>query len=215
MSFGKRLKDVLKKLSLSQTGLSKEIGTSNVVINRYIKDKTTPDYNFLNKLVTRFNININWLLTGEGSMFPSRNIKHIGNGDYYCMPIIDGVSCGSPQEIESADPLDHILIDTNSLSGDFNDYFAFNASGESMEPYISNGDVIIVKQHDDWNTVDDRICVVRVDGEITLKKVKSFSNGKEILLQPYNKNFPPILLDKERIRDSRLIGIAVMSVRNL
>jgi SOS-response transcriptional repressor LexA len=215
MSFGKRLKVVLKKLSLSQTGLSKEIGTSNVVINRYIKDKTTPDYNFLNKLVTKFNININWLLTGEGSMFPSRNIKHIGNEDYYCMPIIDGVSCGSPQEIESAEPTDHILIDTNSLSGDFNDYFAFNASGESMEPYISNGDVIIVKQHDDWSSVDDRICVVRVDGEITLKKVKSFSNGKEILLQPYNKNFPPILLDKERIRDSRLIGIAVMSVRNL
>ena len=84
-----------------------------------------------------------------------------------------------------------------------------------MEPYISNGDVIIVKQHDDWINIDDRICVVRVDGEITLKKVKSFSNGKEILLQPYNKNFPPILLDKERIRDSRLIGIAVMSVRNL
>ena len=215
MTFGERLKEVLKKLSLTQTGLSKEIGTSNVVINRYIKDKTTPDYSFLNKLVNKFNININWLLTGEGSMFPSRNIEHIGKSDYYYMPIIDGVSCGSPQEIESADPLEHILIDTNSLYGDFNDYFAFYASGESMEPYISNGDVIIVKQHDDWSSADDRICVVRVDGEITLKKVKSFSNGKEILLQPYNKNYPPLLLDKERIRDSKLIGIAVMSVRNL
>lgn len=215
MSFGKRLKEVLEKLNLTQTGLSKEIGTSNVVINRYIKDKTFPDYNFLNKLVERYNININWLLTGEGSIFPTRNIKHFGDRDYYFLPIIDGVSCGSPQEIESAEPLDHILIDIKSISGNLNDYFAFYASGDSMAPYISNGDVIIVKQHDDWTDVDERICIVRINGEITLKKVKIFSEGKEILLSPYNKDYPPILLDKEKIKNSRLIGIAVMSVRNL
>ena len=84
-----------------------------------------------------------------------------------------------------------------------------------MAPYISNGDVIIVKQHDDWTDVDERICIVRINGEITLKKVKIFSEGKEILLSPYNKDYPPILLDKEKIKNSRLIGIAVMSVRNL
>ncbi len=215
MSFGKRLKEVLKKLNLTQTALSKEIGTSNVVINRYVKGKTTPDYNFLNKLAAIYNININWLLTGEGSIFPTRNIKTINDKDYYFLPIIDSVSCGSPQEIESAEPLDHIMLDTNSLSGNFNDYFSFYASGNSMSPYISNGDVIIVKQNDDWNTADDRVCVINVDGEITLKKVKIFSEGKEILLQPYNKDYAPILLDKEKALNSRLIGIAVMSVRNL
>ena len=215
MSFGKRLKEVLKKLNLTQIALSKKIGTSNVVINRYVKGKTTPDYNFLNKLAAIYNININWLLTGEGSIFPTRNIKKINDKDYYFLPIIDSVSCGSPQEIESAEPLDHIMLDTNSLSGDFNDYFALYASGNSMSPYISNGDVIIVKQNNDWNIADDRVCVINVDGEITLKKVKIFSEGKEILLQPYNKDYAPILLDKEKALNSRLIGIAVMSVRNL
>ncbi len=215
MSFGKRLKEVLKKLNLTQTALSKEIGTSNVVINRYVKSKTTPDYNFLNKLAAIYNININWLLTGEGSIFPTRNVKNINDRDYYFLPIIDSVSCGSPMEIESAEPLDHIMLDTNSLSGNFNDYFAFYASGNSMSPFISNGDVIVVKQNDDWNVADDRVCVINVDGEITLKKVKIFSEGKEILLQPYNKDYAPILLDKEKALNSRLIGIAVMSVRNL
>ncbi len=84
-----------------------------------------------------------------------------------------------------------------------------------MEPYISNGDVVIVKQCDNWVAADERICVIRVEGEVTLKKVKSFAEGREILLQPYNKDYAPILLDRYTLKDSLLIGIAVMSVRNL
>lgn len=215
MSLGKRLKQALRKLDLTQVALSKQINISNVVINRYIKDKTMPDLNFLNKLATNLNININWLITGEGTMFPTRNVKQFGDREFYYMPIFESVSCGSPQEIESAEPIDHILVDTNSLSGDFNSYFSFFASGDSMEPYISNGDVVIVKQDSEWQHAEDRICVVNVEGEITLKKVKTFMDGQEILLQPYNKDHQPILLDKERARNSLLVGIAVMSVRNL
>ncbi len=215
MSVGKRLKQVLRKLNLTQVALSQQIEVSNVVINRYIKDKTMPDFNFLNKLANHLNININWLLTGEGTMFPTRNTKQIGESEYYYMPIFEAVSCGSPQEIETAEPIDHILMDTNSLTGDFNNYFAFFASGDSMEPYISNGDVVIVKQDSEWQHAADRICVVNMEGEITLKKVKTFMAGQEILLQPYNKDYDPILLDKERARNSQLVGIAVMSVRNL
>lgn len=215
MTLGKRLKKVLRKLNLTQIALAKQINISNVVINRYIKDKTMPDLNFLNKLATQLNININWLITGEGAMFPTRNIKQIGDQEYYYMPIFESVSCGSPQEIETAEPIDHIMINTNSLSGDFNNYFSFFASGNSMEPYISNGDVVIVKQESEWQQAEDRICVVNVEGEITLKKVKTFMAGQEILLQPFNKDYQPILLDKELARNSLLVGIAVMSIRNL
>ncbi len=215
MTFGKRLKTVLKKLKLTQVGLAKELNTSNVVINRYIKGKTYPNYDFLDKLAFTYNININWLITGEGSMFPTRNIKKIGDRDYYYLPIFEGVSCGSPQEIEAAEPLDHIMMDTNSLNGNFNKYFAFYASGDSMDPYISNGNVVIIKQNDNWDAADGRICLIQTDGEVTLKKVRTFSKGKEILLQPYNKDYSPILLDKEILKRSVLVGIAVMSVRNL
>jgi len=62
MSLGDRLKVILNKLELSQTNLAKMIGTSNVVINRYIKNKTTPDYSFLKRINSIYNVNINWLL---------------------------------------------------------------------------------------------------------------------------------------------------------
>ena len=63
MTLGERLSAVLRKLDLTQTGLAKRLGMSNVVINRYIKDKTMPDFNFLNRLASVYNININWLIT--------------------------------------------------------------------------------------------------------------------------------------------------------
>jgi SOS-response transcriptional repressor LexA len=215
MSLGKRLQQVLRKMELTQTGLSRLIGTSNVVINRYIKDKTMPDFNFLNKLATSLNINVNWLITGDGPMFFSDNLKQIGENYYYNIPIISPVSCGSPEEIMAAEPEDHIMVDTTSLSGDYNDYFAFTANGESMYPFISHGDVVVVKQNHNWDSADDRICVVRVAGEVTLKKVSVFSDGREILLSPFNKDFSPILIDQEEMETSRLIGIAVMAVKNL
>lgn len=215
MSLGKRLQQVLRKLDLTQTGLSRLIGTSNVVINRYIKDKTMPDYSFLNKLATSLNINVNWLITGDGPMFFSDSLKQIGESYYYNVPIIAPVSCGSPEEIQAAEPEDHILVDTVSLKGDYNDYFAFTANGESMYPFISHGDVVVVRQNHSWSSADDRICVVRVSGEVTLKKVSVFSDGKEILLSPFNKDFSPILIDQEEMENSRLIGIAVMAVKNL
>lgn len=215
MSLGKRLKQVLKKLDITQTSLSKTISISNVVINRYTKDKTMPDYNFLNKLTSAFNVNINWLLTGEGSMFLSENLKEIGNKHYIDMPVVAAVSCGTPMEIEVAEPEDHILLDTNSLPGDFNNYFAFFASGDSMEPYISNGDVVVVKHHEDWQTADDRICVVRVNGEVTLKKVTVFSEGEEVLLSPFNKEYSPLLINEDNFGEAYLVGIAIMAIKNL
>jgi len=215
MSLGKRLKQVIRKLDITQTSLSKTLSISNVVINRYTKDKTMPDYNFLNKLTAAFKININWLLSGEGSMFLAENLKEIGDKQYLNMPVVAAVSCGSPQEIELADPQDHILLDTNSLAGDFNNYFAFFASGDSMEPYISNGDVVVVKHHEDWGTADDRICVVRVNGEVTLKKVTVFSEGEEVLLSPFNKEYSPLLINEDNYGEAYLVGIAIMAIKNL
>lgn len=215
MTIGKRLKQLLNKLEMTQTALSKAIGISNVVINRYIKDKTIPDYNFLSKMAETYKVNINWLISGAGTIFVSENVKRIGNRDYYKLPVVAAVSCGTPQEIETAEPEDYILMDSDSLPGDFSHYFAFYASGDSMEPYISSGDVVIVKKNESWDKADDRVCVVMINGEVTLKKVTIFSEGKEILLSPYNKEYSPILINSDTTENAYLIGTAIMAVRNL
>lgn len=217
MIVGERLYEVLKKLHLTQARLAEKIGISSVVINRYCKDKTTPSAEFLNKLALNYNININWVLNGEGSMFYSGedDVRRLKEGFYYNLPIVAAVSCGSPLEIESAEPLDHVLVNRKDLPGKVDDYFAFFAQGQSMHPYISHGDVVVVRQDSDWYKAEGHVCVVNVEGEVTLKKVSMFKNGREILLSPYNTDFSPLLLSEEMLQDSRLVGIALMAVRNL
>ncbi|MCF7913205.1 MAG: XRE family transcriptional regulator [Candidatus Cloacimonetes bacterium] len=217
MIIGERLYEALKKLHLSQAGLADKIGISSVVINRYCKDKTTPNAEFLNKLALNYNISINWLLTGEGSMFYSgdEDVRRLKDGYYYNLPIVAAVSCGSPLEIESAEPLDHVLVNQKDLPGKADEYFAFFAQGQSMHPYISHGDVVVVRQDKDWRRAEGHVCVVNVEGEVTLKKVSTLKDGKEILLSPYNTDFSPLLLTEDRLQESRLVGIALMAVRNL
>lgn len=217
MIIGERLYQALKKLHISQAKMADELNVSTVVINRYCKDKTKPSAEFLNKLAVKYNLNINWLLNGEGTMFYSgdEDIKEMNGGYYYNLPIVAAVSCGSPVEIENAEALDNILVNKKDLPGKVDNYFAFFASGTSMHPYISNGDVVVVRKEEEWNRAEGRVCVVNVDGEVTLKKVSMFNHGTEILLSPYNTEFSPLLLKEEQLEESRLVGIAVMAVRNL
>ena len=217
MVIGERLYQALRKLHLSQAKMAEEVGISTVVINRYCKDKTMPSAEFLNKLAIRYNLNINWLLNGEGTMFYSgdEDIQKLNGGYYYNLPIVAAVSCGSPLEIESAEALDTILVNEKDLPGNTDDYFAFFAQGTSMHPYISNGDVIVVRKELDWQRAEGRVCVVNVDGEVTLKKVSMFNHGSEVLLSPYNTEYSPLLLKEDQLDMSKLVGIAVMAVRNL
>ena len=60
------------------------------------------------------------------------------------------------------------------------DYFALEIKGDSMEPKMSKGDIVIVKQQ---NTVENgQIAIVLVNGdEATVKKVRFRDNGIELI----------------------------------
>lgn len=217
MLVGERLYKVLKKLHITQAKLANQLGISSVVLNRYFKDKTNPSSEFLGKLALNYNININWLLNGEGKMFYSgdEDMMTLNGDNFYNLPIIAAVSCGSPQEIEGAESLDSVLVNEKDLPGSVDEYFAFFAQGDSMHPYISNGDVVVVRQNDNWYQGHERTCVVNVDGEVTLKKVSVSHNGAKVFLLPYNTKYEVLELNEERLASSKMVGIALMAVRNL
>lgn len=66
--FSENLKKVRQKLGLSQKELATKIGIQQAQYSRY-EAGTSPSTEVLEKLVKEFNINVNYLLTGEGSMF--------------------------------------------------------------------------------------------------------------------------------------------------
>ena len=71
MTFTDRLKMVRKCLKLKQYEMAKKLDIQYVTYNKYEVGVTQPNIEYLGRLNKTFNVNINWLITGNGTMFVS------------------------------------------------------------------------------------------------------------------------------------------------
>ncbi len=64
-----RIKQIRLGLNKSQGDFAREINVVQQQLSKYERGENKPSADFLTKLVEKMNVNINWLLTGEGEMF--------------------------------------------------------------------------------------------------------------------------------------------------
>jgi transcriptional regulator with XRE-family HTH domain len=72
---GDRLKQVRLAKDLTQQAFAESLDTSASYISDIEAGKTAPGSKFLTTFLRKFNINLNWLLTGEGEMFLDESKK--------------------------------------------------------------------------------------------------------------------------------------------
>ncbi len=74
------MKDRIKRIRLglkkSQGDFAREICVVQQQLSKYERGENKPSAEFLTKLVEKMNVNINWLLTGNGEMFNSCKSAH-------------------------------------------------------------------------------------------------------------------------------------------
>lgn len=76
------------------------------------------------------------------------------------------------------------------------EFFGLRISGESMEPLIHHGSVVIVREQEDVE--NGEIAIVVVNGnDATCKKIEKYSNG--IMLVPINKEYNEKFYSNEEI----------------
>ena len=66
---GERLKEVRKRLKLTQADVANQMSTSQANINRYEHNHYEPNILFLYNFCEKYNINERWLIRGTGDMF--------------------------------------------------------------------------------------------------------------------------------------------------
>jgi transcriptional regulator with XRE-family HTH domain len=66
------MKALRKKLGLTQKSLSETSGIGRTYIADVEAGRADPSFNFIKSLNTTFSVDINWLLSGESSMFLSK-----------------------------------------------------------------------------------------------------------------------------------------------
>ena len=184
MGVGKVIKSLRKDKLLTQIQFAHQFGISSGTIAMWETDKRQPDGETLARLADFFGVTVDYLLGRENQSGPkSKRGKWI--------PVYGEVAAGIPIEAIE-DIIDYEEIPEEMAAQ--GDYIALRIKGDSMEPKISDGDVVIIRRQE--NVENGQIAAVMVNGDsATLKRIKQEDNG--LWLIPSNQAYPPIFYTKK------------------
>jgi len=103
--------------------------------------------------------------------------------------------CGPKGSILDGNPIDRIPIASRLIKFPIAEAFIVEAKGDSMEPKIKNGDIVIARKQNQAENNDLIICVH--DSEVLIKKY--IISGNNVILYSLNENYPPFLARKLKI----------------
>lgn len=111
------------------------------------------------------------------------------------LPVLGAIAGGSPieayEDITAEEYIDYSLEGGN----DDRKFMALRVDGDSMEPYIGDGDVAIIRVCYEWH--NGAVMAVYVNGyNATLKRVRIDHNGF-LTLQPFNPAHEPMTYTPE------------------
>lgn len=186
---------------MDQGTLADKAGIVTRTLQRWEKGEQVPDGVMLTKLARATGVTPSWMLTGDGEMYPHPGrpenvfpLQSISKGRQRMaeLPVISAVPAGRVNTLFHPDYAEDFVT-----VADLKDpqAFALKVKGSSMAPRIEDGDIVIVSPQQEARSGD--ICVVRVNGEDTLKKVKF--EGAYIHLVPLNPEFEPVTVKKKDV----------------
>jgi SOS-response transcriptional repressor LexA len=234
---GQRLAMLMKSMKLKNYQFAKKYGISAASLSRYKAGERYPDPELLLKL-SESEVNVNWLLTGKGTtrivqdfdgwmkerleeklkvvdsktgLIQSPTIDYTRTVN---LTIIGDISAG-PREhiIDCRDLGENIELPRSLLPGQTDKYMAFRVNGHSMEPNILHEDIVVIKQELDWEIANEKVCAIRADDGVTLKKVELDPTNKRIILQPFNLDYKVQIIDSDQGLEAFLIGILSLQLR--
>lgn len=168
-----RLIQILREKNITPKELSEKTGIPKSSISQYMSGYAKPKQDRIYLISKALDINPTWLLGYDVNINIEKQTEDIG----IKIPILGTVIAGIPvTAVEDIIGYEEI----NEKMARCGDYFALKIKGDSMEPKMSKGDIVIVKQQ---NTVENgQIAIVLVNGdEATVKKVRFRDNGIELI----------------------------------
>lgn len=92
-------------------------------------------------------------------------------------------------------------------------YSMIHAYGDSMTPFINNGDKLIVEHWDNNQIIDNKIYVFCYKSEIFVKRLSK--NVDEILIKSDNPNYGQKVVTNEDMNEIKIIGQVVGITRSI
>lgn len=182
--FNERLKTLRIQRKMTQSELAKKIYISQPAYSKYEVGTASPNPETLSKIADALDVSVDYLLGSDSQ--PARP-------GYIRIPVLGRVAAGIP-----IDAIEEVIDweDISTEAAGDGEYFGLQIKGHSMEPKISDGDVVIVRRQPDVDSGD--IAVVLVNGDdATVKRIKKSPQG--VTLIPSNPAYEPMYYSNKEI----------------
>lgn len=197
-----RIRELIAERGVTPRGFASEIGFNYSTLNNYLTGRReTIDSGLPEKILLTFgDVSPDWLMTGKGEMFkphaPGPKISYSVGSPYYNVDFIGGFDLVLNNQ--TINPEYYIDFQPYNKDG----VMWCNITGRSMEPEISNGDIIAIKEVMNWDryiNMGETYAIVTKNELRTVKKIEKGSDNDHWLFVPVNKEYAPQEVAKEMI----------------
>lgn len=219
--FGDRLKEA--RGSTTQADFARELDFALNTYARYEREETPADIDLLFALQEKRGISADWLLTGKGTMTQSSS-GQLGiadlepfYGDLAWIPLYNvKAKAGHGTLVTSESIVDSLVFKRDFLRNELRagpqDLNLIHVEGDSMEPTLRAGDVILV-DHRRKRPDREGIYVLRVDDALLVKRLQLQPGGRVVATSD-NATYRPFDLDLKAIQDGiDIVGRVVWAGR--
>jgi len=198
MSLGDKIRLARMGKGITQQKMADEMGITKAAYSGYETGRRMPDAHKLSQISAILGVSLDYVIDADipsvSGVIPIR--KNV-------VPLIGTIAAGQP--IFASESTEMYLPSDTDMRCDF----ALRVKGDSMEPYIKNGDIVFIRRQ---NSVSEgEIAAVAVGDEATLKHVYHDRDG--ILLIADNPEYKPIRIAGEDCETTRILGLAVSYMR--
>lgn len=183
----KNIRYYMEKNKLNAKELSINLNFKYSTVLDWINAKTYPRIDKIEIMANYFNIEKSDLVEDKSKAKTQQKIQGLK------IPVLGTVVAGIPISAVE-DILDYEEVPQSWESQ--GEFFGLRIKGDSMQPKMDDGDVVIVRQQSDANSGDTVIALVNGD-DATCKKLQKTENG--IMLVSTNPNYLPMFFTNEEI----------------
>lgn len=196
--FSKNLRLYLDKNNMTQLDLAKRLNVGTTSVSNWCNGLKSPRMDKVDAMCKLFNCSRTDLMEDNTSLSTSRKRGVV-------VKVLGRVAAGIP--IEAVED----IIDTEEIPEEMaatGTFFGLKIHGDSMEPRMCEGDVVIVRKQDDAESGDIVIAMVNGD-DATCKRLRKYRDGIELISN--NPAYPPMFYSNEDIEKKpvRIIGKVV------
>lgn len=194
----------------SKSDIATHLGTYNHVINSILKGKRNITLEQMNKLVESYKVNANYLFGRSDEMFAGEQ-----SSDLPSLSIAEKIYGGRnnitlvPQKamagyaVENNNPAYLEKFQKFSVPNVEGQLIAFEISGDSMLPNITNGDIVVCEPLERGNPLKDNGVYVIVTDTVVAKRVQQIKESNELtglrLISDNGVIYPPYTVELEEV----------------